>query len=88
MAAFQDAIARARFVRKLAGDDPEVPVLEPQALALLSRYDERVQHFDWSKAVEEHPDQVRQVKPITEEKKLEGRLIRVGARQGARSNTG
>ena len=32
--------------RAFAGDDPEVPVLEPQALALLSRYDERAQHFD------------------------------------------
>jgi len=34
-----------RCVRKLP-PDPEVPVLEPQALALLSRYDERAQHFD------------------------------------------
>ena len=33
-------------IRAFAGDDPEVPVLEPQALALLSRYDERAQHFD------------------------------------------
>jgi antibiotic biosynthesis monooxygenase (ABM) superfamily enzyme len=33
-------------VRAFAGDDPEVPVLEPQALALLSRYDARAQHFD------------------------------------------
>ena len=33
-------------IRAFAGDDPEVPVLEPQALVLLSRYDERAQHFD------------------------------------------
>lgn len=33
-------------VRGFAGDDAETPVLEPQALALLSRYDERVAHFD------------------------------------------
>ena len=33
-------------VRAFAGDDYEVPVLEPQALALLSHYDERALHFD------------------------------------------
>jgi antibiotic biosynthesis monooxygenase (ABM) superfamily enzyme len=33
-------------VRAFAGDHYEVPVLEPQALALLSRYDERALHFD------------------------------------------
>ena len=33
-------------IRAFAGDDPEVPVLEPPALALLSRYDERAQHFE------------------------------------------
>ena len=33
-------------IRAFAGADPEVAVLEPQALALLSRYDERAQHFD------------------------------------------
>jgi hypothetical protein len=33
-------------IREFAGDDYEVPVLEPQALALLSRYDERALHFD------------------------------------------
>ena len=33
-------------IRAFAGDDPEVPVLEPQALALLSRYDERALHFE------------------------------------------
>jgi hypothetical protein len=33
-------------IRLFAGDDPDVPVLEPQALALLSRYDERALHFD------------------------------------------
>jgi antibiotic biosynthesis monooxygenase (ABM) superfamily enzyme len=33
-------------IRAFAGDDYEVPVLEPQARALLSRYDERALHFD------------------------------------------
>jgi antibiotic biosynthesis monooxygenase (ABM) superfamily enzyme len=33
-------------IRAFAGDDYEVPVLEPQALALLSRYDDRATHFD------------------------------------------
>jgi hypothetical protein len=33
-------------IRAFAGDDLEVPVLEPRALALLSRYDERAQHFE------------------------------------------
>jgi hypothetical protein len=33
-------------IREFAGDDYEVPVLEPRALALLSRYDERALHFD------------------------------------------
>lgn len=33
-------------IRAFAGDDYDVPVLEPQALALLSRYDERALHFD------------------------------------------
>jgi hypothetical protein len=33
-------------IRAFAGEDPEIPVLEPQALALLSRYDERAQHFE------------------------------------------
>jgi len=33
-------------IRKFAGDDYEVPVLEPEALALLSRYGERAFHFD------------------------------------------
>jgi antibiotic biosynthesis monooxygenase (ABM) superfamily enzyme len=33
-------------VRAFAGDDYDVPVLEPQALALLARYDERAEHFD------------------------------------------
>lgn len=32
-------------VRAFAGDDYEAPVLEPQALALLSRYDDRALHF-------------------------------------------
>lgn len=33
-------------IRAFAGADYEVPVLEPQALALLSRHDERALHFD------------------------------------------
>jgi antibiotic biosynthesis monooxygenase (ABM) superfamily enzyme len=32
-------------IRAFAGDDYEVPVLEPEALALLSRYEERATHF-------------------------------------------
>jgi hypothetical protein len=38
--------ASLEAIRAFAGDDPEVPVLEPPALALLSRYDERAQHFE------------------------------------------
>jgi antibiotic biosynthesis monooxygenase (ABM) superfamily enzyme len=33
-------------IREFAGREYEVPVVEPQALALLSRYDERALHFD------------------------------------------
>ena len=33
-------------IGQFAGDDYDVPVLEPQALALLSRYDERAAHFE------------------------------------------
>ena len=33
-------------VRAFDGDDHETPVLEPQALALLSRYEQRALHFD------------------------------------------
>jgi antibiotic biosynthesis monooxygenase (ABM) superfamily enzyme len=33
-------------IRAFAGDDYEVPVLEPEALRLLSRYEERALHFD------------------------------------------
>jgi heme-degrading monooxygenase HmoA len=33
-------------VRAFAGGDYELAVLEPQALALLSRYDERALHFE------------------------------------------
>ena len=33
-------------VRDFAGENYEVPVLEPQARALLSHYDERALHFD------------------------------------------
>jgi hypothetical protein len=33
-------------VRAFAGEDYEVPVLEPRALELLSRYDDRALHFD------------------------------------------
>jgi antibiotic biosynthesis monooxygenase (ABM) superfamily enzyme len=33
-------------VRAFAGDDHETPVLEPQALALLVRYEQRALHFE------------------------------------------
>jgi hypothetical protein len=33
-------------VRAFAGDEYDVPVLEPQALALLSRFEERAQHYE------------------------------------------
>ncbi len=33
-------------IRAFAGDRPDVPVVEPRALELLSRYDERALHFD------------------------------------------
>jgi heme-degrading monooxygenase HmoA len=33
-------------VRAFAGDDVETPVLEPEALALLSRYEPRALHFE------------------------------------------
>jgi len=33
-------------IRAFAGEGFETPVLEPQALALLSRYDERAVHYD------------------------------------------
>jgi antibiotic biosynthesis monooxygenase (ABM) superfamily enzyme len=33
-------------IRAFAGEHYETPVLEPQALALLSRYEERAVHFD------------------------------------------
>jgi antibiotic biosynthesis monooxygenase (ABM) superfamily enzyme len=33
-------------IRAFAGADYEVPVLEPQALAVLSRHDERALHFN------------------------------------------
>ena len=35
-------------IRAFAGDDYEIPVLEPTARALLSRYDQRAQHFTTS----------------------------------------
>jgi hypothetical protein len=35
-------------IRAFAGDAYETPVLEPQALALLSHHDERAQHFETS----------------------------------------
>jgi len=35
-------------IRAFAGDDFEVPVIEPRAAELLSRYDERVSHYDTS----------------------------------------
>jgi antibiotic biosynthesis monooxygenase (ABM) superfamily enzyme len=37
--------ASLEAVRAFAGEHYEVPVLEPQALALLARYDERAEHF-------------------------------------------
>jgi antibiotic biosynthesis monooxygenase (ABM) superfamily enzyme len=33
-------------VRAFAGDGYETPVLEPQALTLLSRHDDRAEHFE------------------------------------------
>ena len=33
-------------MKAFAGDDYETPVLEPQALALLARYERRALHFD------------------------------------------
>ena len=33
-------------IRAFAGEHYETPVLEPEALALLSRYDQRAVHFD------------------------------------------
>jgi antibiotic biosynthesis monooxygenase (ABM) superfamily enzyme len=33
-------------ITAFAGEDYETPVLEPQALALLSRYDERAVHYE------------------------------------------
>ena len=33
-------------IKAFAGDDYETPVLEPQALALLARYERRAVHFD------------------------------------------
>jgi antibiotic biosynthesis monooxygenase (ABM) superfamily enzyme len=33
-------------IRAFAGEDYETPVLEPTALALLSRYDAQAQHFE------------------------------------------
>jgi hypothetical protein len=33
-------------IRAFAGEDYEVPMLEPEALALLSRYEGRAAHFD------------------------------------------
>ena len=33
-------------IRAFAGEDSELAVIEPQALALLSRYEERALHFD------------------------------------------
>ncbi len=38
--------ASIEAVRGFAGDNYEVPVPEPQALALLSRHEERAVHFD------------------------------------------
>jgi antibiotic biosynthesis monooxygenase (ABM) superfamily enzyme len=33
-------------IRAFAGDDYEVPVLEPQAIALLRRYEDHASHFE------------------------------------------
>ncbi len=33
-------------IRAFAGEHYETPVLEPEALALLSRYEQRAEHFD------------------------------------------
>jgi antibiotic biosynthesis monooxygenase (ABM) superfamily enzyme len=33
-------------IRAFAGDEYETPVIEPQALALLSRYEQKALHFD------------------------------------------
>jgi heme-degrading monooxygenase HmoA len=33
-------------IRAFAGEDYEIPVLEPQALALLSRHEDRAEHFE------------------------------------------
>jgi antibiotic biosynthesis monooxygenase (ABM) superfamily enzyme len=35
-------------IRAFAGDDYETPVLEPRALELLSRYDEKAEHYETS----------------------------------------
>jgi antibiotic biosynthesis monooxygenase (ABM) superfamily enzyme len=36
-------------IRAFAGEEYETPVLEPQARALLARYDERALHFETSR---------------------------------------
>jgi antibiotic biosynthesis monooxygenase (ABM) superfamily enzyme len=46
-------VTLARFdsldaIRAFAGEDYETPVLEPQALALLSRHQDRAEHFETS----------------------------------------
>ncbi len=43
-------------IRAFAGEDYETPVLEPQALALLSRYEERAVHFDTASFTTGAPD--------------------------------
>ena len=35
-------------IRAFAGEDYEMPVLEPQALALVSHYEDRAEHFETS----------------------------------------
>jgi antibiotic biosynthesis monooxygenase (ABM) superfamily enzyme len=42
-------------IRAFAGDDYETPVLEPEALALLSRYEQRALHFDTASFTTEAP---------------------------------
>ncbi|MGH9212688.1 MAG: hypothetical protein ACRD2C_18770 [Acidimicrobiales bacterium] len=42
-------------IRSFAGDDYETPVLEAQALALLSRYEQHAHHFDTATFTAETP---------------------------------
>ena len=42
-------------IKAFAGEDHETPVLEPQALALLARYEQRALHFDTATFTTETP---------------------------------